>query len=70
MVRPALKRLMVEIVAYKVDRLSRLLLDFSNMVEVFDKHNVSFISVSRWRVSVSLSRSPSRVNSRRSNGFV
>ena len=32
---------------YKVDRLSRSLLDFSRIVEVFDKHAVSFVSVTQ-----------------------
>jgi site-specific DNA recombinase len=53
--RPALKRLMTDveagridcIVVYKVDRLSRSLLDFAKMVETFDKHQVSFVSVTQ-----------------------
>jgi site-specific DNA recombinase len=53
--RPALKRLMADIEAgkidcilvYKVDRLSRSLLDFSRMMETFDKHRVSFVSVTQ-----------------------
>ncbi len=53
--RPALKRLlrdvqagMVDIVVvYKVDRLSRSLADFARMVEVFDQHNVAFVSVTQ-----------------------
>jgi site-specific DNA recombinase len=51
--RPALKRLMEDvqlglidvIVVYKMDRLTRALLDFSKLVEVFDKHGVTFVSV-------------------------
>ncbi len=50
---PALKRLIADIAArkvdcvivYKVDRLSRSLLDFASMMEVFDQHQVSFVSV-------------------------
>ena len=50
--RPALKRLMADIeagkvdcvVVYKVDRLSRSLLDFARMMETFEKHHVSFVS--------------------------
>jgi site-specific DNA recombinase len=46
--RPALQRLLADIkrgeidviVVYKVDRLSRSLLDFSKLVETFDAHNV------------------------------
>lgn len=55
MERPALKQLMSDIevgkidviVVYKVDRLSRSLHDFARMVEVFDKHSVSFVSVTQ-----------------------
>ena len=55
MERPALKRLMADveagkvdcIVVYKVDRLSRSLLDFAKMVETFDKYQVSFVSVTQ-----------------------
>ena len=35
------------IVVYKVDRLSRSLTDFARIVEVFDKHNVSFVSITQ-----------------------
>jgi site-specific DNA recombinase len=53
--RPALKALLAEIeagkidcvVVYKVDRLSRSLLDFARIMEVFDKRNVSFVSVTQ-----------------------
>ncbi len=53
--RPALRRLMADIdagkvdcvVVYKVDRLSRSLLDFARMMETFDKHRVSFVSVTQ-----------------------
>jgi site-specific DNA recombinase len=55
MERPAIKRLLDDIAAgqidcvivYKVDRLSRSLLDFARMMEVFDRHNVSFVSVTQ-----------------------
>jgi Site-specific recombinases, DNA invertase Pin homologs len=55
MERPALKRLIADIeaggidcvVVYKVDRLSRSLLDFSRLMELFDKHAVSFVSVTQ-----------------------
>jgi site-specific DNA recombinase len=55
MERPALKRLMADITAgrvdcvvvYKVDRLSRSLLDFSRMMETFEKHQISFVSVTQ-----------------------
>lgn len=53
--RPALKRLMADIeagkidcvVVYKVDRLSRSLLDFARMMEAFERHKVSFVSVTQ-----------------------
>jgi site-specific DNA recombinase len=55
MERPALKRLLADIeagkidcvVVYKVDRLSRSLLDFARMMETFEKHHVSFVSVTQ-----------------------
>ena len=34
-------------VVYKVDRLSRSLLDFARMMETFEKHKVSFVSVTQ-----------------------
>jgi site-specific DNA recombinase len=53
--RPALKRLLADIgagrvdavVVYKVDRLSRSLLDFARMLEVFEQHKVAFISITQ-----------------------
>ena len=53
--RPALKRLLADIAAdkidcvivYKVDRLSRSLLDFAKMMETFDRHKISFVSVTQ-----------------------
>jgi len=53
--RPALQRLMDDIeagkidcvVVYKVDRLSRSLLDFSRIMEKFDRADVSFVSVTQ-----------------------
>ncbi len=55
MERPALQRLLEDIgagridcvVVYKVDRLSRSLLDFARIVEIFDRHGVSFVSVTQ-----------------------
>ena len=55
MERPALKRLLTGIeagaidcvVVYKVDRLSRSLLDFASIMELFDRHGVSFVSVTQ-----------------------
>ncbi len=53
--RPALQRLLADIAAgkvdiivvYKVDRLTRSLLDFSKLVEIFDKAGVSFVSITQ-----------------------
>src|SRR6516225_5798486 len=53
--RPALKRLLADIeagkvdcvVIYKVDRLSRSLLDFARMMETFEQHGVSFVSITQ-----------------------
>lgn len=53
--RPALQRLLRDIeagqvdsvVVYKVDRLSRSLLDFSKMIDVFDRHKTTFVSVTQ-----------------------
>ena len=55
MERPALKRLLADIAAhridavvvYKVDRLTRSLSDFAKIVEVFDAHGVSFVSITQ-----------------------
>ena len=35
------------VVVYKIDRLTRSLTDFARMVEVFDEHKVSFVSVTQ-----------------------
>jgi site-specific DNA recombinase len=53
--RPGLKRLLADIeagridvvVVYKIDRLSRALMDFAKLVEVFDRNNVTFVSVTQ-----------------------
>jgi Resolvase, N terminal domain len=44
------------IVVYKVDRLTRSLADFAKLVELFDKHSVSFVSGSRllWKRALML----------------
>jgi DNA invertase Pin-like site-specific DNA recombinase len=55
MERPALKRLLDDIrhgtvdvvVVYKIDRLTRSLMDFSKIVEIFEKRSVSFVSVTQ-----------------------
>jgi DNA invertase Pin-like site-specific DNA recombinase len=53
--RPGLERLLTDIeagkidtvVVYKVDRLTRSLADFAKIVEIFDAHAVSFVSVTQ-----------------------
>src|SRR5262249_61632063 len=53
--RPALQRLLADIeadkidcvVSYKLDRLSRSLLDFARIIGIFEKHHVSFVSITQ-----------------------
>ena len=53
--RPALQALLEDIkagkvqtvVVYKIDRLTRSLMDFSKLVDIFDEHGVTFISVTQ-----------------------
>jgi site-specific DNA recombinase len=53
--RPALQRLVADveaqrinvIVVYKIDRLSRSLMDFAKLVEVFERNSVTFVSVTQ-----------------------
>ena len=53
--RPALARLLADIearridtvVVYKIDRLSRSLMDFAKLVEVFERNTVTFVSVTQ-----------------------
>jgi DNA invertase Pin-like site-specific DNA recombinase len=53
--RPALRRLLTDIeaglvdviVVYKIDRLSRSLMDFAKLVETFDAYEVTFVSVTQ-----------------------
>src|SRR3954452_2220115 len=53
--RPALRTLLADVearridcvVVYKVDRLSRSLLDFARLIELFDRRGVSFVSVTQ-----------------------
>jgi DNA invertase Pin-like site-specific DNA recombinase len=70
MERPALKRLLADIAAkridvvvvYKVDRLTRALADFAKIVEIFDANSVSFVSItqsfntttSMWRLTLNV----------------
>ena len=53
--RPALAKLLADVeaglldsvVVYKVDRLSRSLLDFARILGIFEKHHISFVSVTQ-----------------------
>jgi DNA invertase Pin-like site-specific DNA recombinase len=63
--RPSLKRMLADIeaqrvdivVVYKIDRLSRSLMDFSKLAETFDRHKVSFVSVTQqFNTSTSMGR--------------
>lgn len=53
--RPALKTLIDDIraervdivVVYKIDRLTRSLMDFAKLVEIFDEHGVTFVSITQ-----------------------
>jgi DNA invertase Pin-like site-specific DNA recombinase len=53
--RPALQQLCADITAdrvdivvvYKVDRLTRSLIDFAKLIEIFDRHGVSFVAVTQ-----------------------
>jgi site-specific DNA recombinase len=53
--RPALRRLMADIedgnvdcvIVYKLDRLSRSLLDFARLLGLFEQHSVSFVAVTQ-----------------------
>jgi DNA invertase Pin-like site-specific DNA recombinase len=53
--RPALQNLLADVgagkintvVVYKVDRLTRSLADFAKLVELFDQHGVSFVSITQ-----------------------
>jgi DNA invertase Pin-like site-specific DNA recombinase len=55
MERPALQKLLADIrerridivVVYKVDRLTRSLTDFAKLVDLFDEHGISFVSVTQ-----------------------
>ena len=55
MERPALQRLLADVeagkidsvITYKVDRLSRSLLDFARIIGIFEKHHVSFVSITQ-----------------------
>jgi site-specific DNA recombinase len=63
--RPALSKLLEDIranridvvVVYKIDRLTRSLMDFSKIVEIFDQNDVSFVSVTQqFNTSTSMGR--------------
>jgi len=53
--RPALRKLLVDVEAgeidcvlvYKIDRLSRSLLDFARLMEIFERHQVNLVSITQ-----------------------
>jgi site-specific DNA recombinase len=53
--RPALKRLLADIEAgkidvvlvYKIDRISRSLMDFAKLIDIFERHSVTFVAVTQ-----------------------
>ena len=53
--RPALKRLLVDIearrvdvvIVYKIDRISRSLIDFAKLIEIFEQYDVTFVAVTQ-----------------------
>ena len=72
--RPAMHRLMADVAArrvdvvvvYKVDRLTRSLNDFAKIVDVFDKHNVSFVSITQqFNTTTSMGRLTLDIRSRK-----
>lgn len=63
--RPALQRLLADIekgkvdaiIVYKVDRISRSLIDFSKIMDVLERHRVAFVSVTQqFNTSTSMGR--------------
>jgi site-specific DNA recombinase len=63
--RPAMRRLLADsvagrvdcVVVYKVDRLSRSLMDFARVMQVFDRHGVTLVSVTQsFRTNDSMGR--------------
>jgi site-specific DNA recombinase len=73
MARPALQRLLAEIegrridivLVYKVDRLTRSLADFARIIETFDAHEVSFVSVTQqFNTTASISSTRARPSAR------
>ena len=53
--RPGLKRLLADIetgkvdlvVVYKIDRISRSLMDFAKLIDIFERNNVTFVAVTQ-----------------------
>ena len=51
--RPALKRLLADVeagkidvvIVYKIDRISRSLVDFAKLIDIFEQHSVTFVAV-------------------------
>jgi len=74
--RPGLQQLLDDIrngridvvVVYKVDRLSRSLADFANLMRVFDEHRVSFVSVTQ-QFNTTAQNSPQHIGYLRSSAM-
>jgi DNA invertase Pin-like site-specific DNA recombinase len=70
--RPALKRLLRDIeagridviVVYKIDRLTRSLADFAKLVEAFDAKSISFVAVTQ-QFNTTTSMAPASISARR-----
>ena len=53
--RPALKRLLADVeagkidvvIVYKIDRISRSLVDFAKLIDIFEQHSVTFVAVTQ-----------------------
>jgi hypothetical protein len=75
--RPALRRMLADIergrldvvVCYKLDRLSRALMDFAKLVEVFDANSVTFVSVTQIFGSDGRAMSPTHARGRRGQQY-
>jgi len=77
--RPALQGLVEDIkaksvdvvVVYKIDRLTRSLMDFSKIVEVFNANEVTFVSVTQqFNTTTSMGRLTLNAHGRRPDGVV
>jgi DNA invertase Pin-like site-specific DNA recombinase len=63
--RPALKRLLADVeagridvvVVYKIDRISRSLMDFAKLIDIFERYDVTFVAVTQqFNITTSMGR--------------